>query len=168
MKYFFLAIILALFSCDGLNLVGKSYNEQILYVNNTNHRIVVTSYSSLVYKGVKDNFVIESNSEIVPFKYYEYNRKKSKASFKYLGFVNFLNDGNYVDSVVVVFDDQFKIKHNSARELNEKGKMEYFNVRNLTNGINYTITKFKETKHSFARHYSYTFTEQDYLDARKQ
>jgi len=72
-----------------------------------------------------------------------------------------------MDSLVVNFDNLYNITHyfilNPA--LNTK-YYEFTSNRNLGNGISYAIKIEDVSKYSRHNTYTYTFTEQDYLDAK--
>lgn len=72
---------------------------------------------------------------------------------------------NY-DSVRVWYDGINVIKHLKSDELNQKG-IPYLSSRNLLNPDNYQEVITHQTAHSVTGYYAYTFTEQDYIDAKQ-
>jgi hypothetical protein len=172
-KYWILIISVMLYSCDFLNIVGTSNKSSISYRNSTNHKIEVITFSKNLITFTqnstsknKSNFILESNKSITAFKYSVYLRKGRPIYNNYLGFVQFIDDGNYVDSVIVIYDDTIKVTHNSKFDYNKKTFMNFYNKRNITYGANYSVSKFCETKHDREKNYEYTFFESDYLEAK--
>ncbi|MDI9318956.1 MAG: hypothetical protein QM530_00640 [Phycisphaerales bacterium] len=72
------------------------------------------------------------------------------------------------DSIVILFDDSIKVIHlkfNSTITCDECIKFE--NNRNISNSENYVKTIVEENKKFLKGYFTYTFTEQDYLNAKK-
>lgn len=71
------------------------------------------------------------------------------------------------DSLIVLFDNQFKVTHYGATPINLARRYYLFiDDRNIGYPIHYQGEIVRETKTSRNIHYSYTFTEQDYLYAQ--
>ena len=70
------------------------------------------------------------------------------------------------DSVKLIYDDQYAVKHLKT-VAQAPHEISFVNNRNLVNVKNYEFVLDKETKHTIANHYNFTFTEQDYLDAKQ-
>jgi len=72
-----------------------------------------------------------------------------------------------VDSVHVVFDTTHRISHYIKTPANLFPKHYlYTSTRNLGNYLSYAYTYEDKSKYRRISHYIYTFTEQDYLDAK--
>lgn len=79
-------------------------------------------------------------------------------------------NSNYLsgsDSIIVVFDDLFKMTHyfNAPSQLAPKHYLLSSN-RNIYNKDNYAFSFVDQSKYKRESTYLYSFTEQDYLDAR--
>jgi hypothetical protein len=75
-------------------------------------------------------------------------------------------NGQKVDSLIVSFDDKYKVSHYSLYDsISTKGII-YKSKRNLFNVNSFNIERTKVTKCSELTSFIYTFTEQDYLDAK--
>lgn len=72
------------------------------------------------------------------------------------------------DSIVIKFDDSVKITHLKFNSTIQTGHyILYDSNRSISNPSNYVKTIEKETKHYLRGNFRYTFTEQDYLDAKQ-
>lgn len=72
------------------------------------------------------------------------------------------------DSIVVLFDKKSKSVHLKFNSIADTlRKVVFLSKRNITNESNYEFKILKETKTYIEGEYTYTFTEQDYLDAQK-
>lgn len=72
------------------------------------------------------------------------------------------------DSVVIVFDNIYKVTHYGSKlstPLAEKHYL-YDSHRNILQKNSYYAKQESENKNSVRYSYTYTFTEQDYLDAK--
>jgi hypothetical protein len=74
-----------------------------------------------------------------------------------------------VDSIEVVFDETIKAVHYSF-EISKSGKnpkaIKYNQPRNLHNSSSFELSVKEESKCNTIHEYKYTFTEQDYLNAK--
>lgn len=160
-----LIISIGIMSCEKLNMVGRSYQKSIKFSNSTTHKIEVISYPKTI-NSRNNSFIIKAEQTLIPFQFENYRIFDTKLGVINLGFVSFNPDGNYVDSLIVIYDDTIKIKHNSRKEEKAITNITFWNSRNITNGQNYKIVKLCDTKHDFEAVYNFTFIEQDYLEAK--
>lgn len=143
-------------------LVGcvKDYKSstQTKLINTTNHTIKITPYLNGVIDIGMQQELMPNETKIV----YEAN-PWGKTIEPCWGV--FLRPD---DSVIVIYDNTYKMKHNRFNDTTTCDNC-YIesNNRNLTNPNNYTPTIIKEEKEYLDGYYTYTFTEQDYLDAKK-
>ena len=123
-------------------------------VDATNHTIQIVPYHN-------GNEVLSGIVTIDPQKITEV------AIWRGIGKVNpqsYSYELQYCDSVKLLFEDQKKIVYLNSGINNAKG-INYSNVRNIINPNNYIKVIKVETTHSIAGYFSYTFIEQDYIDA---
>jgi hypothetical protein len=76
--------------------------------------------------------------------------------------------GGLEDSIVVIFDDKYKVSHYANTPIDTAKKYYLFSsLRNIGNPLSYEFytTKLKHSK-SVENTHVYKFTEQDYLDAK--
>ena len=74
------------------------------------------------------------------------------------------------DSVLVAFDDSIKAIHYSYATTNKGNNskaIKYDSSRSIYNESNYIRKITQEDKRSISNEYTFTFTNQDYLDAKK-
>lgn len=134
-------------------------STSVILFNNTEHQISITSFrngvannSSLIHLPNYGNYTIESGSSL----------GKTK------GPVYFFDYFQNVDSVVVMWDNTYPITHMISDSFISTDKyIPFGNSRNLGNGNAYTNELTEETKYTIAWTVKYTFTEQDYLDAKE-
>ena len=70
------------------------------------------------------------------------------------------------DSVVIVYDNLYKIPHIKFNGIsNAPKKVLFTSSRNISNAANWTKKITNETKYSLEGNFEFTFIEQDYIDA---
>ena len=75
--------------------------------------------------------------------------------------------GSADDSIVVVFDNIYKITHYANLPVNRNPKYYLFtSLRNLGSSNSYIFTSVKVSKNRLYNTHTYEFTEQDYLEAK--
>ena len=72
------------------------------------------------------------------------------------------------DSVIVIFDDIYRITHyaNNPNFFSDRHYL-FTSTRNILNPKSYEFIRIKGEKNVFTNMHVYTFSEQDYLDAKK-
>lgn len=76
-----------------------------------------------------------------------------------------------VDSLVVTFDKKYAITHykNDSISLNSEGYLYHADsLRNIFNPSSYEVKQVSQSKHTRNWIFTYTFTEEDYQDAKKR
>lgn len=137
-------------------IVDGHSNIRTKLVNPTNHTIQIIPYNN-------GNEVLSGIVTIYPQKTTEV------AIWRGIGKVNPQNYGyelQYCDSVKLLFENQSKIIYLNSGINNQNGIV-YSSVRNLINSKNYTKVIEFENAHSITGYFSYTFTEEDYIDANQ-
>jgi len=127
--------------------------------NNTDHNIIIHPYragnisSSLIFEiGPHEKKLID---------YTSYGGAKGDG-FSYVSTITFQ------DSILVIFDHADTIAHYKPTLIGGAKRFYPFNSpRNLYNEANYIKTTVAKTTHNVAYNFLYTFTEQDYLDAKQ-
>jgi len=129
--------------------------SELVYVNHSTKKIELKIYRDAI---IIDSFFISPNSQNI--KESHYARGKSK---KGIIFYAFLRNS---DSTTIIFNDSFKITHlYDSITINSK-RIGYFSNRSIY-GNNYVESIFEEKKHFIHHKVTFTFTEQDYLDAKQ-
>lgn len=128
-------------------------------INNTNHSIQINFYSDGI---LQDADKVELNK----------NESKNVFSHFSLGKKNTFSYGQKIsifDSAILLFDDTVRIKHYSFK-VDSSGKkgLGFEDIRNIINPSNYSGGLSNETKHTATYTYKFTFTEQDFLNAKKK
>jgi hypothetical protein len=153
MKYLIFGIVITFMSCkkDSVTL------SNTIFANNSTHQIIVQGFKN----GVND---IESSFVLNP------NETKSVFTLNNRGIGNGLSFGEYyrpIDYFLVQFDGQYKISHYKSNLIGTNPKRYLFtSIRNIYNDSNYIKNITKDEKYRREWDFKYTFTEQDYLDAR--
>ena len=138
----------------------ESTNTKSFINNNTLHIItIIPYYQGLVVK--EDSVNINSNSiyEILD------NSNKGKGT----GFSYSLYLAIY-DSVQVAFGNSIHATHYSYATTNKGNNPKAIKIdssRSLYNEVNYVRKIITESKRGISNEYTFTFTEQDFLDAKK-
>lgn len=134
------------------NTYSNSYGK-----NTTFHTIKVQPYKN----GVIDNntgFQLQANES----KQIYYNNTRGKNAGLTYGAAN-----QPADSFLVTFDNLWSIVHYKPTLVGNSSKRYlYSSRRNLYNDSSYVTVLSKDTKYSNHWEFTYTFTEQDYLDAQ--
>ena len=155
MKYIlFILSILSGLSCT------KEYSS--LYtatlVNTTQHSIQILFYKGgVVYPN--DTIKLTANQQ------FEFAHGWDRGNVIGGGFSsNYFGQNN--DSIVVVFDELFKVAHyvNTPSQLASKYHL-YSSYRNIANYLSYRLISTATSRNSHSNDYFYDFIEQDYLDA---
>ena len=91
------------------------------------------------------------------------NTKGKGRGYSYASYLSFN------DSTLVIYDDSIQIVHYSYKESkNQLLGILYDSSRSLYNENNYIRKIKQEEKHYISNEYTFTFTEQDYLDAKNK
>lgn len=127
-------------------------------VNNSSHKIVVYPFFSGVNPSEKTiTLLTNQNFEI------------AYGSVQGLGTQGFSSTyfGGPNDSVIVTFDDLYSITHyfNTPSVLAARHYL-FSNTRNIGNPASYDLQTNRLSKYQQENIFTYTFTEQDYLDAK--
>lgn len=150
--YFCFFALILISSC----IKEESTLSELVYINNSNNIISIKVFQNSF---ISDSFRISPHSAI------------NKESFSERGFSNepiiFFDFLRESDSIIVTFNDLFSITHLNDSVSYGKKRISYFSSRSLY-GANYTNSKVDEKKHYIHYQKTFTFTEQDYFDAKKQ
>jgi len=129
--------------------------SELVYVNHSTKKIELKIYRDAI---IVDSFFISPNSQNIKESHYA-RGKYEKATI----FYEFLRNS---DSTTIIFNDSFKITHlYDSITINSK-RIGYFSNRSIY-GNNYVESIFEEKKHFIHHKVTFTFTEQDYLDAKQ-
>lgn len=157
MKHTFILtlILLSITSC----IKEESTYSSTYLVNNTMHSIQLLPY----FKGVisyDEAISIQPKSNILALS------KSSRGKAQGLSYATYMVP---YDSIYIVFDDSINAVHYRQ---NEQGKsvsaIKYDNKRNIYNRDNYEYKIISEEKYKIHTEYTFTFIEQDYLDAKEK
>lgn len=149
-------LILMLTSCS---VEESTYTTSYIY-NSSKHSIKISPY----YQG---NIVKEDSVNIgvnQTYKILDKNNRGKGSGFSYPLYI-----ANY-DSIQIRFDDSIQIHHYSFAASKSKTSFDgivYDSNRSIYNESNYIRVIKNEDKYSISNEYTFTFTEQDYLDAQK-
>lgn len=141
-------LILCIYSCT----IEKYGSTETILKNDTDYSIQILSY-----KGDK----VYEEKNIPP----KHSLVALKMNVK--GKTIYPNYGTLLqpfDSVVVIYNNTVSVTHLRFDSKNDKG-IPFSSTRNLTNPDSYIKVITNETKYSITGYYSYTFSEQDFLDA---
>jgi len=148
--------IVAFFSCN----LEESTNTKSLIINNTSSKVrIVPYYQGAIVK--EDSVKINSNEKL---KVLDKNERGKGTGFSYPLYLAFY------DSVIVVFDNSIQAIHYSyavSGLSSNPTAIKHDSSRSLFNEANYVRTITQENKRSISNEYTFTFTAQDYLDAKK-
>jgi hypothetical protein len=147
-----LIIYISLSSCR-----HEESNDTVTFIDNkTLHTIKVLEYSNgLLLKEIFNN---RMDKKIV----LNSNTRGKGGGYSYASYLSFN------DSTLVVYDDSIQIVHYSYKESkNQLSGIFYDSSRSLYNRNNYIRKINQEEKHYISNEYTFNFTEQDYLDAKK-
>jgi hypothetical protein len=153
LSFIFLVLVL---SCK----YEESTNTKSFIANNTSHSIIIAPY----YQGgvVKsDSISINSNQQYMIL---DKNNKGKGTGFSYSSYIAIY------DSIQIIFDNSVKSTHYSyaSNTLGTNPKaITYDSSRSIYNEANYVRNIIMESKRSISNEYTFTFTEQDYLDANQ-
>ncbi len=152
-----LLIILVLSSCR----YEDSTNTSNFITNNTAHKITLTPY----HNGIADNNNIVNINSKESKMVLENNNLGKGTGYTYA------SDLAIKDSTYVLFDDTILEVHYSFKEssnnIHSTGIKSDSN-RSIYNENNYIRQIKSENKHNISNEYTFTFTEQDYLDAKNK
>lgn len=136
----------------------KQTNFQVTLTNKTNQLIKVYFYNSGLTIAT-DSINLLSN---IPFLF---------ADGYFRGIVTipqFIPKYSASDSIVVVFNNFYRVNHNSGNIANTSTKFyPRFSTRNVRNPASYIFTSKVTTKNSLFNEHFYEFTEADYQFARE-
>ncbi len=152
----FLTLIIILSSC----IKENSTNTYATLVNSTSHKISIWFYKSGKLTD-KDSLVISPNSQ------FQFGQSFERGLSNGPGFgSDYFGSAN--DSMIVVFDNNYKIAHyySSTPQLLRSKHYLYTSIRNIGNVYSYVLKNEHTSKHQWNNYHTYTFTEQDYLDAK--
>ena len=125
--------------------------------NNTNHTIKVQPF----YNGIVNTTMTFELQGKESKKIY-YNNTRGKNIGLTYGGIN-----QPMDSFIVTFDNLYSIVHYKPPLIGNNPKRYLYNSkRNLYNDTSYVTVLENKTKYSNSWEFTYTFTEQDYLDAK--
>lgn len=156
-KYFIFCLFVILYiSCR----YEESTNTKSLINNNTLHTITIIPY----YQGsvVKQDSVNISSNKI-----YEILDNSNKGKGTGIPYSSYLT---FYDSVEVAFDNSVHATHYSYATTNKGNNLKAIKIdssRSLYNEVNYVRKIITESKRGISNEYTFIFTEQDYLDAKK-
>jgi len=137
---------------------NESFSSQSFITNTTSHIIKL-----LPYKGtIKDSMHVKT---IQPYSNTEVDNSSGRG--KSLGFCYAITLQPY-DSVLVTFDDTIKIPHIKWNLVYSGHGILYSSNRSISNINNWVKTITKETRHYIEGYYTFTFVEQDYIDAKNR
>jgi hypothetical protein len=139
----------------------KDYNSQYTatFVNSTSHTIKI-----LFYKG---GVVLTTDTiKLVQNQQFEFANGSRRGKLTKPGFSsNYFGNSN--DSIVVIFDNMYKITHYGFTPLQLAPKHYLFeNLRNIGNPNSYRFVSTPISSHGNKNDHYYDFKEQDYLDAK--
>lgn len=84
-----------------------------------------------------------------------------------VGKSGFFSNQINADSLIVTFDNLYSIVHYLVEPSNKSPRYYlYSNFRNLINMESYAFREISESSNTQSEYYDYTFSEQDYLDAK--
>jgi hypothetical protein len=132
----------------------------VYLVNPTQHQITLLCY--------KNGMVMQGDSiRMPPLTHFLFGSGAEKGANPHPGFSS-EHFGGQDDSIVVIFDDKYRISHYGNIPPDTASKFYlYSSVRNLGNISSYEFyTKERRRSKSVDNTHVYKFTEQDYLDAR--
>lgn len=147
-------IILWLTSCTD----QTSYKTVSLFINDTPHLITVTGYKNGSINKLSEQIIQAQQTNVI---YVDQNDGKGR------GLV-YPDEIAGLDSLEIEFDVGIKAIHYSSVTKNgtNPSALDYSNNRNLFNENNWVLKTIKDTKRRLESEFSYTFTEQDYKNAR--
>lgn len=152
MKWILLIITTVIFiSC----IKEDTTNYTATLVNSTNHNIVIQYF----YNGqvaVRDTVKIASGSS------FQIADGFNRGISDHAGF----NPNYSGDSAIVIFDNLRKKMHFGIHSSNSTNSYSYSSTRNILNYLSFTYEYSDASKHIRNATYTYTFTEQDFLDAQ--
>lgn len=154
MKYLIWILLLTLFSCNK----EKTTYASGFWVNSTSHYIEV--------RPVSKGLVVSQNIlRLMP------GQKLQVGGASFRGILDHqLFDNEYfsdADSVLVIYDSTFVVSHYFVTPSSVRPKHHLrLSSRNIINQANYDFKYEDDSKHKRQTFSTYTFTEQDYLDAK--
>jgi hypothetical protein len=151
--------IIAAFS---LLFIGCVKEESTLYYayikNGTSHKVQIKPYFSGSIPSDKIITLLANESKEIAN---GFDRGKGDQGFSSSYF------GGPGDSIIVVFDDLYSITHYSSTPASVNPRHYLFtSLRNIGNPKSYDLQSRDISKYQRENKYTYTFIEQDYLDAR--
>jgi hypothetical protein len=155
-KSFIAFSIVAFSSCN----YEKSANTKSFINNNTFNKVtIIPYYQGFVVK--EDSVQINSNQLVLVL---NKNEKGKGSGFSYPLYLAIY------DSVLVAFDNSIHATHYSYATTNKGNNPKAIKIdssRSIYNEVNYVRKIITESKRGISNEYTFTFTEQDYLDAKK-
>ena len=156
MKYLFITIIF--FYCSGCI---KDYRSlyTATFINTTTHSINILFY--------KNGSVEPADTiKLLQGQEFEFAKGSVWGNVSVPGFTS-KYFGSSDDSIIVVYDDLYKITHyaNTPSQLAPKYYL-FSSLRNIGNSLSYRFVSTPISRHNNNNAHYYDFTEQDYLDAK--
>lgn len=157
MKVFYILIVFLLVCC-----IKETISDSYTYIiNNTAHSISIMAY----YKG---NIEPSLSADIAPFEQKVINHNGGRGNTDIAGGFSYGAILGGLDSVLVIFDKMDCISHYNPQLIGgAKNFYTYDSARNLYNRNNYVHEIAEHSSKKVVHHFIYTFTEQDYLDAKQ-
>mgnify|MGYP003617035450 CR=1 FL=1 len=153
-KYLNLFIFLLFTSCIRDGNTSNNVNIE----NNTNHIIKLIPYKNGVVDSLKIKAIPNYSSIQI-----ERNNQRGKTEVPVVFWDYFKN----LDSIVIIWDNTYSVTHMlSDTFFSAKKYIQFDEIRNIGLNSSYTNTSSNESKIGITWHVNYTFTEQDYLDAK--
>ncbi|MCX6166557.1 MAG: hypothetical protein NT021_01035 [Sphingobacteriales bacterium] len=157
MKVLYILIAFLIVSC-----IKETRSDSYTYiVNNTAHNISIMAY----YNG---NIEPSLSANIAPQEQKIINYNGGLGSTDIAGGFSYGAILGIMDSVLVIFDNKDSISHYNTQLIGgAKNFYTYDSARNLYNRNNYVHEIAEHSSKKVVHHFIYTFTEQDYLDAKQ-
>jgi len=132
--------------------------EAWLY-NNSSHSILILPYKSGIVLA-SDTIRLSENDSL------QYGLSSDWGDITGPGFYSEYSGGPD-DSIIVIYDDIYKISHYANTPVNLAIKYYLFDSkRNIMNPLSYEFSRIENKNESYTNMHKYRFTEQDYLDAK--
>ena len=156
MKFFLrIIIIVFLFGCSK----EDTTNYYAYFKNSTAHNIIILPF--------KSGTVNQTDTiKLFPQQQIKFAGGVHRGLVSVPGFSS-QHFGGPEDSIIVTFDNTYKISHYSNTPLQKATKYYLFvSLRNIGNPLSYRFESKSLSKHMRENNHYYEFTEQDYLDAK--
>ena len=153
--FLYIALIIFSLGCEKEEMT----NHYAKWVNSTSHIIEIRPFIGGILQNDKIVTLLPDSIMLIG--------KGSIRGINEIGTGFYSDYVNYSDSIQVIFDNQYKITHYVQSPLNFAPKYYiYTSEENILNIKSYEGTIVDDDKHRRTIHYSYTFTEQHFLDAK--